>query len=71
MVEGWNVVYRSAYEYQASLVADILEENGLHPVMLDRKDDEFLIGEVEVYVSPEEAEQALKLIRESMIDEEE
>jgi hypothetical protein len=71
MVEGWNVVYRSAHEYQASLVADILEENGLHPVMLDRKDDEFLIGEVEVYVAPEEAEQALKLIRESMLDEEE
>lgn len=71
MEEGWMVVYRSAYEYQSSLVADILEEHGLHPVMLDRKDDEFLIGEVEVYVAPEEAEQAQKLIRENMIDEEE
>ncbi|HLF62579.1 MAG TPA: DUF2007 domain-containing protein [Saprospiraceae bacterium] len=71
MVEGWTVVYRAAYEYQASLVADILEEHGLHPVLLDRKDDEFLIGDVEVYVAPEEAEQAKKLISENVIDEEE
>ena len=71
MVEGWVMVYRSGYEYQASLVEDILKEQNLHPVLLDRKDDEFLIGEVEIYVAPEEAEQARKVISENITEEEE
>ena len=70
MEDGWSVVYRSAFEYQASMVMEILEEQGLHPVLLDRKDDEFHIGEVEIYVAPEEAEQAAKAILENVaVDE--
>ena len=70
MIEGWTAVYRSAHEYQAALIADILEEHGLHPVIMDRKDDEFLIGDVEVYVAPEEAEQAKRVIGENATEEE-
>ncbi len=68
MIEGWSVVYRSAFEYQASMVMEILEQQGLHPVLLDRKDDEFHIGDVEIYVAPEEAEQAAKVILENVAD---
>jgi len=71
MVEGWKMIYRASFEYQASLVADILKEHGLHPVVLDRKDDEFMIGEVEIYVAPEEEEEALNVISENVFDEEE
>jgi Putative prokaryotic signal transducing protein len=69
MEDGWSVVYRSGHEYQASLVLEILEQHGLHPVLLDHKDDEFHIGEVEVYVAPEEAEQAAKIISENVVDD--
>lgn len=71
MAEGWTMVYRAGYEYQAALVVEILEDHGLHPVIMDKKDDEFHIGDVEVYVAPEEAEQARKVISENMMDEEE
>jgi hypothetical protein len=71
MVEGWVMVYRSAHEYQTSLVKDVLEQNGLHPVVLDRKDDEFMIGEVELYVAPEEEADARKVISDNVSDEEE
>jgi hypothetical protein len=70
MVEGWVVVYRSAHEYQASMVLEMLEQQDLHPVLLDRKDDEFHIGEVEIYVAPEEAAQAAKIISENITEDE-
>lgn len=71
MVEGWVTVHRSTHEYQASVVKDLLEKHGLHPVVLDRKDDEFLIGEVEVFVAPEEEADARRIISENISDEEE
>ena len=71
MVEGWIMVHRSSHEYQSSLVRELLETHGLHPVLLDRKDDEFHIGDVEIYVSPEEADQARNVISENIFDEEE
>jgi len=71
MVEGWVMIHRSSHEYQASIVKDILEQNGLHPVLLDRKDDEFMIGEVEVFVAPEEESDARRVISENITEEEE
>lgn len=65
------MVHRSAHEYQASVVKDLLEKHGLHPVILDRKDDEFLIGEVEVFVAPEEEADARQIISENITEEEE
>ena len=65
MVEGWMKVYHSEEEYQAELIKSLLENHGLHPVLLDRKDDEFRLGSAEVYVAPEEQEAALRYIAEN------
>ena len=65
MVEGWMKIYTSTEEYQAEVIKSLLENNGLRPVLLDRKDDEFRLGNAEVYVAPEEAEKALQIIREN------
>ena len=62
MVEGWLKIFSGDEEYQAEVIKSLLEHNGLHPVILDRKDDEFRLGYAEVYVAPEEADQAFKLI---------
>ena len=64
------MIYRAAHEYQAEVVKNKLESQGLHPVILDRKDDEFMIGEVEVYVAPEEEEAARKFLSEEASTEE-
>lgn len=69
MVEGWIKIYTSSEEYQAALIVELLKNNGLHPVLLDRKDDEFRIGEAEVYVAPEEAQQAKRIINENQSGE--
>jgi len=62
MVEGWLKVYSADEEYQAEVIKHLLENSGLHPVILDRKDDEFRLGFAEVYVSPEEADRAFDII---------
>jgi putative signal transducing protein len=62
MVEGWFKIYSADEEYQAEVIKSLLENNGLKPVLLDKKDDEFRIGFAEVYVAPEEAEQAKEII---------
>jgi len=65
MVEGWIKIYAGSEEYQAQLIKSLLENNDLHPVILDRKDDEFRIGVVEVYVAPEEVEEARTVLAEN------
>ena len=61
-MEGWIKIFTAEQEYQAEVIKHLLENNELHPVMLDRKDDEFRIGYVELYVAPEEAEKAKQII---------
>ncbi|MBK8505324.1 MAG: DUF2007 domain-containing protein [Saprospiraceae bacterium] len=63
MQEGWILVYQADEEYKAEIIKQLLESSELHPVVMDRKDDEFRIGNVEVYVSPLEADAAIQLIR--------
>ncbi len=62
MQEGWIKVYESDEEYQAVLIRELLENHGLHPVLMDKKDDEFRIGHAEVYVSNEEIDKAREVI---------
>lgn len=63
MIENWIRVFQVDEEYQAEVVKALLEKNGLHPVFMDRKDDEFRLGFAEIFVAPEEAEQAMKIIK--------
>ncbi len=65
MKEGWTKIYSAGEEYQANLIKSLLENNGLHPVLLDKKDDEFRLGHAEIHVPEEEAEQARKIIEEN------
>ena len=64
MVEGWEMVFSSTAEFEAKIILELLEKSGLHPVILNRRDNEFQIGDVEVYVAPEEKEQAETVIGE-------
>ena len=62
-MEGWTKVYHSTEEYQAVIVKDLLEEGGLHPVIINQKDSEFpILGETKVFIAPEEEAQAKALI---------
>ena len=62
MEKNWIKVYTASEEYQAQLIVSLLEKYELHPVMMDKKDDEFRIGYAEVYVAQEEEERAVEII---------
>ena len=68
MKEGWLKIFSADEEYQAEVIKSLLENNGLHPVLLDAKDDGFRLGYAEVYVAPEEAEKAKAVIAENQAD---
>lgn len=62
MEKDWKIIYSADEEYKASIIRQKLEDSGLHPVVMDKKDDEFRIGSVHVYVSELEFEAAKELI---------
>jgi len=62
MIQGWTKVYSANEEYQAEIIKKLLFKNGLNPVVMDKKDDGFRLGNVEVYTVPVEAKKALEII---------
>ena len=71
MIKDWILVYQTEEEYQAEVVKQLLEHNELHPVIMDKKDDEFRsFGVVNIYVAPQEADAAKKIIQDNESEEE-
>lgn len=62
MEKGWVICYQADEEYMAELIVNLLKNHGLHPVLMDHRDSEFRVGNVEVYISPEEEKKALDII---------
>ncbi len=62
MEKDWVLIYRADEEYQGEIIKQLLLDNGLHPVLLERKDDEFRIGQVEVFISPLELQKAKEVM---------
>ncbi len=65
MEKDWIMIYQADEEYKADIIRQLLENHGLHPVLMDKKDDEFRIGQVEIFIAPEEAEQATRVMTEN------
>lgn len=55
-------MFRSGEVYQAEIIKQKLEENGIHAVMINKHDSALPIGEAIVIVEASEKEKALKLI---------
>jgi hypothetical protein len=65
MEDGWICIYQADQEYKAEVIKQLLDRQGLHPILMDHKDDEFGIGQVEIYVSPLEQVAARQIIEEN------
>lgn len=62
MEKGWKLVYCTGEDYKAAIAKELLEENGVRSVILNRKDSTYqTFGDIELYVS-EEDEQKSELI---------
>jgi len=65
MNEDWNKVYTSTDFFKSELVRQHLIENGIEAVILNKQGYPYQIGYVEVYVKPDQFQQATGLIAES------
>ena len=70
MENDWKKIKTYANAIQAEIVKQMLEENGIPTVVLNKQDSSYFFGVVELYVDKEHAVEALALI-DSFGDEEE
>lgn len=61
-MKNWQKVYFSDKVYRADIVKSVLEEKGLQPVIINKKDTSYHFGHYEVFVPIEEVLQAIKII---------
>lgn len=62
MEDDYILLTTAADVYEAEMVRGLLEENGLEVQVLNKKDSEFLIGEIEVYVLKDQASTAKEIL---------
>jgi len=63
MERDWALIYSIGKLYQAEMVKTILEDNDIEVVLINKQDSFYLIGDIEVYVKPEEVIRAKFLIK--------
>ena len=64
MEENWISVYTTEQPWQAEIAKQILSENGIESVVINKRDSSLLsFGEVQVYVSQEDSEKSKELLK--------
>lgn len=62
-MNNWTIVFESKQEYKAEIVKDVLTDRQLDPVIVNKKDSAYnIFGQYEVYVAPEHAVRAIRVI---------
>lgn len=59
---NWQKVFSDKNEYRAEIVIAVLQESGLKPVLVNKKDAAYQFGHFEVLVSPDQVLRAIKII---------
>ncbi len=61
--DKWIPVYTTNLAHRAEIVKAVLEDDGLNPVIIDKKDSSLKFGYYEVFVIQDEALKAANLIK--------
>jgi hypothetical protein len=62
----WQKVYEDSAPHRVEIVKAILDEKGLSPVVVNRKDNLYHFGRLEVRVAPDHVIKAIKIIKEEI-----
>jgi len=65
-MDKWQKVYTDHLLHKAEIVKAILEEHNLNPVIINKQDSNYKIGNFEIYVKPDEVLYAIKLIEDEI-----
>jgi hypothetical protein len=64
MEAGWKLVYFTGEDYRGYIAKELLEENGIQAVVLNRKDSTYTtFGDIEIYVSEKDEEEATRILK--------
>lgn len=64
MEKNWVKIFEASDENQVEIARQVLQENGIESVVMDKKDQSFLIGVAELYISGEKLEEAKIILKE-------
>lgn len=64
MSENWGVIYTTNQLYEAEIVKEIMADNDVECVIMNKQDSNYMFGEIEVCVPNEEVLKAKQLILE-------
>lgn len=65
-MRDWQSVYKDGREYRALIVKEVLEDLGMHPVIVNKKVSAYGFGNFEIFVAPDQVIRALKVIKEEI-----
>ena len=68
MENNWVCVYTANQVYKAEAVKELLSEENIEAVVVNKKDSMYLFGEVELFVQPEDENLATELIKSFKIE---
>ncbi|NOU19455.1 MAG: DUF2007 domain-containing protein [Bacteroidales bacterium] len=64
MEDNWVSIFSSNKPWQAEIAKQVLFENGIEAVVINKQDSSYTsFGDVEVYVSQDEAEKSKELLK--------
>lgn len=61
-MEGWTLVYTGNKIQEVDFIKGFLEDNSIISVVVNKQDSVYFIGDIELYVSTEDAFNANQLI---------
>lgn len=61
-MDNWEVIYTTNQVYEADMVRNIMEDNGIECVIMNKQDSTYRFGEIEVLVPNENVLSAKQLI---------
>lgn len=61
-MDNWEVIYTTNQVYEADMVRNIMEDNGIECVIMNKQDSTYRFGEIEVLVPNENVLTAKQLI---------
>lgn len=61
-MKSWYKIYTTDSYAEANIIKGMLEENSIKAIMLNKQDSNYLIGEIEVYVSVHFKDVAIHLV---------
>lgn len=65
-MKSWEKVYETNTAHQAEIVKDILLENEISALVVNKKDSAYLLGHFEVMVPREEILNSIRIINEQI-----